>query len=159
MENPSTPESNWGICLRDFWIERIMHCVPCIFCELRGRGVCVFYVASFYFRDVAFTVCGLVEYPCWVCWESVYFFSPANCRYIHKHGGGAGQKKKRDVFSVFSLGALAPKYACIFISRHKRIYWLRFLIRISTLCYAHDKKKSYNTSIIIIYSSCSKEVC
>lgn len=41
MENPSTPESNWGICLRDFWIERIMRCVPCIFCELRGRGVCV----------------------------------------------------------------------------------------------------------------------
>lgn len=53
MENPSTPESNWGICLRDFWIERIMRCVPCIFCELRGRGVCGFMCV----------LCGVVLFP------------------------------------------------------------------------------------------------
>lgn len=120
--------------------------------------VCVCYAASFYFRDVALAVCGLVEYPRWVCLESMYFFSPASCRYIHKHGGGGeARRERRYVFSAFPLGTLAPRYACIFISRHKRIYWLRFLIRISTLRYTRNKKKSYNSSIIIIYPSYNRK--
>lgn len=72
-----------------------------------------------------------------------------------------GMAEKREgrggMYSRHSLLVHSRQGICIFISRHKRIYWLRFLIRISTLRYTRNKKKSYNSSIIIIYPSYNRK--
>lgn len=117
-----------------FWIEHIMRRVPCIFCELRGRriyGVVLFCAA---WRS---SVCGLS----WVSALSVlreHIFPRASCRYVHKHRGEE-EGEERVCVSRHSLLMHSPRYACIFISRHKRIYWLRFLIHISTLRHFRNK--------------------
>lgn len=123
-----------------------MSCVPCIFLRLtRTSYVCY--------------VCAIVLFPgrgvhclrsCRVSALSmlrkrVLLLSRELSIYTQTWGC-----RRWDVFSAFPLGTLAPKHACIFISRHKRIYGLRFLIRISTLRYMHNKKRN-RSSIIIIY--------
>lgn len=113
-----------------------MRRVPCIFCELRRRRI---YGVSFYFRNMALHFCSLsirVE-----CVGGAY--TPASCRYAHKYG----EKRRGDVYvSRHFLLMHSPRYACIFISRHKRIYWLCSLICISTFMPATNprKKRLYN---------------
>jgi len=132
--------------LEIFWIERIMRRVPCIFCELRGHRI---YTASFYFAER-----GALLYVCGMSWvsslsvlrEYVYVLP----RVVDMYTNTGEWEGEGVCISRHFLLMHSPRYACIFISRHKRIYWLRSLIRISTLCHVCDKpaKKKYNLSLV-----------
>lgn len=132
---PVYPESNWNIRPGDF-LDRT-HYAPCFhafFASYEG----VVYTASFYFTKRGAPQCLRSELSIRVeCVEGAC--TPASCRYVHKHGGGRAREGEGGCISRHSLLMHSPRYACIFISRHKRIYWLRSLIRISTLRHACDK--------------------
>jgi len=113
--------------LKIFWIEHIMRRIPCIFCELRGHRI---YGIILFCRAWRFTVCGLS----WVSSLSVLreYVLP---RVVDMYTNTGEWEGEGVCISRHFLLMHSPRYACIFISRHKRIYWLRFLIRISTLCH------------------------